>query len=156
MNAFSPLRIQLCGRNWLPHALCITSFLLGLLALSQISAEPDRHILILISYLSLGGALVWRILDESRADEVVALDWDIEHKMMSLLTVEGFWVPVDRLYRRLSLPGLCQLLVVQRRDRGLPTWVWITPGRLSKAETRRLHVAIELAAPIAPHPATGS
>lgn len=95
-------------------------------------------------------------MHDGRADELIALDWDIEYKMMSVLTKEGSWVPVDKLHRRLSLPGVVQLLVVQRRDRGLPTWMWITPDRLSRAEVRRLHVAISFAAPVLPHPATES
>lgn len=156
MNAFSPLRIQLCGRDWLPHAVYPFTVILGLWALSRIPAEPDRYALILSSYALIGAVVTWKLLYDSRADELIALDWDIEHKMMSVLTKEGSWVPVDKLHRRLSLPGVVQLLVVQRRDRGLPTWMWITPDRLSRAEVRRLHVAISFAAPVLPHPATES
>lgn len=82
------------------------------------------------------------------ADEIVGLDWDVEHKMMSILTLQGRWIPVEKMYRRVSLLGVFQLLVLQRRDRALPSWLWITPDRLTRSEARRLHVAINWGAPI--------
>ncbi len=154
MNAFSPLRIQLRSGSRLLRTLYPATLLLGVVALSRLSAEPDRLILILTAYLLVGSIIVWQLLVMEVADEIRGLDWDVEHKMMSLLTVQGNWVPVDKLYRRLSIRGVVQLLVLQRRDRALPSWVWITPGRLSRDEARRLHVAISLGAPIAPNPAT--
>ncbi len=154
MNAFSPLRIQLRSGSRLLRTLYPATLLLGIVALSRLSAEPDRLILILTAYLLVGSIIVWQLLVMEVADEIRGLDWDVEHKMMSLLTVQGNWVPVDKLYRRLSIRGVVQLLVLQRRDRALPSWVWITPGRLSRDEARRLHVAISLGAPIAPNPAT--
>ncbi len=155
MNAFSPLKIQLCSSRLL-HFFYPATLLLGVVVLSQLSAEPGRLLLILACYLLVGGFIVWQLLVMDKADEVIGLDWDVEHKMMSVLTVQGSWVPVDKLYRRLSIRGIVQLLVLQRRDRALPSWVWITPGRLSPDEARRLHVAINLGAPIAPNPATES
>ncbi len=154
MNAFSPLRIQLRSGCRLLRTFYPATLLLGVVALSRLSAEPDRLILILTAYLLVGSIIVWQLLVMEVADEIRGLDWDVEQKMMSLLTVQGNWVPVDKLYRRFSIRGVVQLLVLQRRDRALPSWVWITPGRLSRDEARRLHVAISLGAPIAPNPAT--
>lgn len=156
LNAFSPIKFQLCGSCRLLHILYPATLALGLVALSQLSAEPERLLLILVVYLLVGSTIVWQLLLMHKSDEIRGLDWDVEHKMMSVLTVEGNWVPVDKLYRRLSIHGVIQLLVLQRRDRALPTWLWITPDRLSSDEARRLHVAISLAAPIEPNPATGN
>ncbi|MBA4501364.1 hypothetical protein [Marinobacterium marinum] len=156
MNAFSPLEIRFSGSNWLPRLLYGITPVLGLLALTQLAADPARHVLILIIYTLVGIVVFWKLLLDDRADEVQGLNWDVEHQMMSVLTASAEWVPVDKLYRRLSVPGYFQLLVLQRRDRALPSWVWITPDRLRKTEARRLHVAIRWAAPIAQNPATGN
>lgn len=148
MNAFSPLRITLRSGCQPLRILYPATLFLGFLALSRLPAEPDRLWLVLLTYLLIGGCIVWHQLSMDSADEIVGLDWDVEHKMMSILTLQGRWIPVEKMYRRVSLLGVFQLLVLQRRDRALPSWLWITPDRLTRSEARRLHVAINWGAPI--------
>ncbi|GAA0702499.1 hypothetical protein GCM10009104_34870 [Marinobacterium maritimum] len=154
MNAFSPIKIHLRRGRRLLRILYPATLFLGGAALFHLSAEPERLVLVLVAYLLVGSVIVWQLMVMDAADEVCGLDWDVEHKMMSVLTLEGNWVPVDKLYRRLSVQGVVHLLLLQRRDRALPSWLWITPDRLSADEARRLHVALTLGPPIAPNPAT--
>ncbi|GAA0791082.1 hypothetical protein [Marinobacterium sediminicola] len=128
--------------------------MLGFIALSKLSVEPERLLLIIVTYLLVGSVIIWQLLVMHTADQLVGLDWDVEHKMMSVLTTQGKWVPVDKVYNRLVVPGMFYLLVLQRRDRALRTWFWITPGSITGDDARRLSVAMKFGAPIAPNPAT--
>ncbi|PSL15559.1 hypothetical protein CLV44_104170 [Marinobacterium halophilum] len=134
--------------------LYISTLFLGVAALVQLPVEYNRLVLIVLTYLLVGSMVAYCQLRLHPADQVTGLNWDVEHKMMSVLTAEERWVPVDKIYRRFSVLGLMQLLVLQRRDRYLPCWLFITPDRLEQGEARRLHVAITWGAPLAPNPAT--
>ncbi|MBV0933551.1 hypothetical protein [Marinobacterium weihaiense] len=154
MNAFSPIEVHVRSGDRPLRILYLLTFSIGILALAGMPMESDRKWLSLISYVMTGGLICRLQLRKCREDRIMSLNWDVEHRMMSVLTGSGQWVPVDEICRSLSIPGIVQLLVVQRRDRGLPCWLWLTPYCLSPDSARRLHVAITLAAPLAPPPAT--
>lgn len=157
MNAFSPLKIQLRSGSFLPlRILYFLTLLFGLLSLSRLDMKEESLWLVLISYFIVGSAICWHQLTVYRADQIVALDWDVENKMMSVMTGEGSWIPVDRIYNRLSVPGIIQLLVLQRRDRAFSSWMLLTPRCLDRNAARRLHVAITLGAPLEQPQATES
>lgn len=154
MNAFSPIEIHFRRRCQLLRVLYPLTLLLAALALLQLEMAPERQLLLVGSYLLCGLAVVVIELKAQAPDRLTGLYWDVEHKSMAVRTLSGRWVTVTRIHQRLSLPGILQVLVLQRADRVLPSWLLLTPACLNRTEARRLHVAMRFAAPLGSNPAT--
>lgn len=155
MNAFSPIRIKL---NSSPRLLFLYlfSYAFGSIGLFQLNIGTEAIWLAWIVYSLLLGLLLWRDIFIPAPERIETLYWDVEHRRLSVKTAEGDWVEVEHLHQSCSLPGVVQILSIQRSDRYAPTRLVITPDRLSNDDRRRLHVAITWAAPLEPHPAKDS
>lgn len=155
MNGFSRIELQLKPAVYLPLG-CLGLLAGGLLALWLIPLDSQARWLSTLALLVAGPLLCWPLLYPHAEDEVVALVWEPDRKSMQLMTRAGSWCPVEQLSFSCSLPGLLQVLRLQRQDRALPTWLLITPERITPAERRRLHVALRWAPPPESRPATES
>jgi len=155
LNGFSRIELQLKPAVYLKW-LCLGLLAGGQLALWLLPLDMEARWLSMLSLLVVFPVLYWPLFRPHPEDEVVALVWEPDRKSMQLLTRAGSWCPVEQLGFSCSLPGLLQVLRLQRQDRALPTWLLITPERITPAERRRLHVALRWAPPPGSHPATES
>lgn len=155
MNGFSRIELRLKPAVYLPLG-CLGLLTGGVLALWLMPLDPQARWLAMLALLVAGPLLCWPLLYPHAEDDVEALVWEPDQGYMQLLTRAGTWCRVERITFSCSLPGLLQVLRLQRQDRALPTWVLVTPERVSRSARRRLHVALRWAPPLESHPATES
>lgn len=152
MNAFSPLNIELSSSPSL-LLLYLLTYLLGSFALSLLSLSFEQILLAWLVYSGLLALLLWRDISIPEHDRIHTLYWDVEHGLMSVRTGRGDWVEITALCQAWSMPGIAQILLLQRADRYGHTRLVITPDRLSSVDSRRLHVALTWAPPLELRPA---
>lgn len=155
MNAFSPLKIHLSSSPALLFLYLLT-YCLGSFSLFQLSLSFEQFMLTGLAYTGLLLLLAWRDLRVPASERVDVLYWDVEHGHMSVKTGEGAWTDVVKLHQSWSLPGVVQIMQLQRADRYFPTRLVITPDCVSCDDSRRLHVAITWGPPLESRPAKES
>ena len=153
MNGFSRIELQLKPASWVPR-LCGVLLVLGQLALWLMPADLPARLFAMLALLIWLPLLCWPLLYPHAEDDPLALVWEPDQREMQLLTRSGHWCQVERIRFSCSVPGLIQAIKLQRKDRALPTWLLLTPERISRTEVRRLHVALRWAPPLGSHPAT--
>lgn len=155
MTGFNRIELRLNAGFRLP-LLCLGVFLLAQLALWWMPLDLQARLLSMLA-LSLVMPLLCLPLLYPHADDAVAgVEWYPDQGAMHLLSRSGHWSEVERICFSCSLPGVIQVMQVQRQDRALPVWLLITPEQISRTEARRLHVALRLAPPLVSRPATDS
>jgi hypothetical protein len=150
---FSRIELQLKRARYLPP-LCLLLLLLAQWALWLILADPAARMLAMLGLLLAMVLLCWPLLYPHLDDAIATLVWEPDLREMRLATVAGQSCQVERICFSCSLPGVLQVIKLQRRDRALPTWLLLTPERISRTEARRLHVALKWAPPLESHQAT--
>lgn len=155
MNGFNRLELQLRQGIRL-RVLCLV--LLGAAESAVWLMLPDLglRLLSMLVLLVVMPLLCWPLLYPHVDDAVDQLTWEPDLGSMQLLTRSGGWCQVERLYFSCSVPGLIQVLKLQRVDRARPTWLIITPEQVSRTDVRRLHVVLRWAPPFGSHQATES
>lgn len=153
MTGFSRIELQLKPALWLPRLWGLL-LVLALLALWLIPADLAARVLSMLALLIWMPLLCWPLLHPHAEDDPIRLVWEPDRGDMQLLTRSGHWCQVERIRFSCSVPGLIQAIKLQRRDRAFPTWLLLTPERISRTEVRRLHVALRWAPPLGSHPAT--
>jgi hypothetical protein len=150
---FSRIELQLKRSRYLPP-LCLLLLLLAQWALWLMLVDPVARMLAMPSLLLAMVLLCWPLLFPHPDDAIATLVWEPDLREMWLATAAGQACQVERICFSCSLPGVLQVIKLQRRDRALPTWLLLTPECISRTEARRLHVALRWAPPPESHQAT--
>lgn len=153
MNGFSRLELQLKPGIRLQPFLTVL-FVAAQCSLWLMLQDMGVRFLSMLALLVVMPLLCWPLLYPHADDAVVEITWEPGEGVMQLLTRAGDWCQVERIRFSCSVPGVIQVLKLQRLDRVFPTWVLITPERISRTDVRRLHVALRWAPPLGSHQAT--
>jgi hypothetical protein len=155
LNGFNRIELQLKPGTRL-HVLCLVLWVAAELAVWLMLPDVGLRLLSMLALLVVMPLLCWPLLHPNADDAVAGLAWEPDLGDMQLLTRSGDWCQVERIPFSCSVPGLIQVLKLQRVDRARPTWLLITPEQISRTDVRRLHVVLRWASPLASRQATGS